>query len=117
MANSLDAKNARITYARLEIEDHDILTFMVGLEFSGYSQGFGGYALDHYDRDSKRKPASGRGLEAMRLIMETVGVREWSELKGKMCRAYESHDNKLVIGNILEEKWFDLDAFMKDPSQ
>lgn len=48
--------------------------------------------------------------------MEVVGVRSWEDLKGKYIRYGDNGLNSRVtkIGNILEDKWIDIDDFMKN---
>lgn len=120
----MEIKNAKIDYVKLYIEDHDILTFHIGLNLSG--GGFcalGGYALDQAFRinkdddkwqyDRKSSPA---GLDCMRKIMEVVGVKSWEDLTGRYIR-YEDNGLKsrvAKIGNIIEDKWIDIDDFMKN---
>lgn len=113
----METVNAKITKATLFIEDHGILTFYVFLEWLGGGQGLGGYALDQYDRDQKKRSIGhGPGLIAMRRIMETVGVTAWDKLDGQLCRV--QHDGwgssrAPIIGHILDDKWFDLKKFME----
>jgi len=87
--------NARIEYAFLGFEDHNIFTCMIGLKIDGCQQGFGGYDL----RNKECSLFLGR-------ILEVVGVREWKDLQGKYCRA--KRDNGLIveIGHIIDDKWF-----------
>ena len=120
----MEIKNAKINYVQLYIEDHDILTFDIGLNLSG--GGFctlGGYALDQTFRinkdddkwqyDRKSSPA---GLDCMRKIIEVFGVRSWEDLKGRYIRYEDNGLNSRVtkIGNIIEDKWIDIDDFMKN---
>ena len=49
-------------------------------------------------------------------IMDVVGVRRWEDLKGQYIR-YEDHgwgSTVTVIGNIIKDKWFDIDKFFKE---
>lgn len=118
----MEIKNAKINYVKLYIEDHDILTFSIGLDLGGSVCALGGYALDQSFRINKNddewvydRKSSPAGLDCMRKIMEVVGVRSWEDLKGKYIR-YEDNGLKsrvTKIGNILEDKWIDIDDFMK----
>lgn len=105
-------QNAKISNVSLGLEDHGIFTCFLSLELGGSSViGFGGYALDSYEKDDKkRKDTSGIGLEFIRTILDTVGVEKWEDLKGKYI-AVELEDDYAgpVVGirNVLEEdKWF-----------
>lgn len=67
--------NAKITSADIFIEDHDVLTFMIGIESSaGWSTNIGGFYLDWTDKEEKRVPATYTST-VIRAILETVGVR------------------------------------------
>lgn len=109
--------NAKITNVSLEIEDHDIMTFWIYLEWNGGGQGLGGYCLDRYDRVKKCRFGWGPGLTAIRHIMEVAGVKKWEDLKGKLIRAKIDSlgsSRPPIIGHIMDEKWFDLKEFMEN---
>lgn len=42
----MEIKNAKIDYVKLYIEDHNILTFSIGLDLGSGGCALGGYALD-----------------------------------------------------------------------
>lgn len=118
----MEIKNAKIDYVKLYIEDHDILTFSIGLDLGGGYCVLGNYALDQSfriednDKWNYERKSSPAGLDCMRKIMEVVGVRSWEDLKDKSIR-YEdnglgSHVTK--IGNIMKDNWIDIDDFMKN---
>ncbi len=111
----LESSNARIKSTMLGVEDHGILTFFIHLEWAGACQGLGGYGLDYQkSRDDETRVGNGCALIAIRKILEVVGVRRWEDLPGQLVRIKEGHDHKLIIGNIIEDVWFDLDAFVKE---
>ena len=77
--------NAKITSADIFIEDHDILTFAIGIETSaGWSTSIGCFYLD-WTKDEERVPAPYTS-KVIRAILETIGVRSWNELVGKYIR-------------------------------
>ena len=49
----MEIKNAKIDYVGLYIEDHDILTFGIGLDLGSGGCALGGYALDQSFRVDK----------------------------------------------------------------
>lgn len=49
----MEIKNAKIDYVKLYIEDHNILTFSIGLDLSSGGCALGGYALDQSFRVNK----------------------------------------------------------------
>ena len=57
----------------------------------------------------------GPGMESIARIMDTVGVAKLSDLKGKYIRAAITGDKRLkIIGNIINNKWFDIESFFED---
>lgn len=112
----MEIRNAKITSTMLGREDHGILTFMIFVEFYGAGCGIGGYALDQYDRATENRVFSAKGLEAISKILETVGVDQWEELKGKYIRVKDNGVGSTVdeIGNLMEEKWFNLREFFQE---
>ena len=110
-------KNALIESTMLGREDHGIMTFFVFIKFDGcMSCGFGGYALDQYDKDTKTRVFTAKGLEALSLILEVAGVERWEDLPGKYIRFEDNGLGSTVdkIGHIMENKWFDLREFFSN---
>ena len=47
--------------------------------------------------------------------MDTVGVTKLSDLEGRYIRTAVAEDRRLkIIGNIINDKWFDIESFFKD---
>lgn len=109
----MEIRNAKITSTMLGREDHGILTFMVFVEFGCSGCGIGGYAIDQYDRSTGKRVFSGKGLEAISKILETVGVDKWEDLPNKYIRIKDNGWGSTIdeIGNLMEEKWFNLREF------
>lgn len=102
-------KNAIIESTMLGREDHGLMTFMIFVKFDkGYSCGIGGWALDQYDNNTKTRVFQAKSMEVISKILEVVGVETWEELPGKYIR-FEDAGTK--IGNIIENKWFDIREF------
>jgi len=77
-------KLAKITSARLEIQDRDILGFWIMVDYEeGLSQGVGGIALDEYDKEKNERVGTAYGCEMIRQVLLTVKVNDFSEMKGK----------------------------------
>ena len=51
----------------------------------------------------------------MMRIMDVVGVSRWEDLKGEYCRVESEGWGSSIhkIGNIMKDKWFDIDQFFK----
>lgn len=110
-----EIENAKITGTMLGREDHGILTFELFLDFGGACCAFGGYALDMYDISTDKRIVSAAGLQAISEILDCVGVEKWEDLTGKYIRCEsEGWGGRVVaIGNIIEDKWFDIVDFFK----
>jgi hypothetical protein len=102
----------------LGMEDHGIVSCMLYMKFDGSGQGFGGYTLDEYREDLKRRIGCGWGMEFIMRTLAAVGVEKWEDLKGKYCRV--RHDKPgfggkiIAIGHIIEDRWFDAVAFSNE---
>jgi hypothetical protein len=111
-------QNARIRRTTLGYEDHGILTFMLILEWPGAGVGFGGYALDRPERNEDNvtiRRGSAFGMEAIRSVLEVVGVEKWEDLPGQPVRIDGGGWGEKVarIGHIMEDKWLDLSELAK----
>lgn len=108
-------KNARIRSTMLGREDHGIMTFMIYIDTDKFSCGVGGYALDESDHVTRTRVFRAESMEAISKILEVVGVDKWEDLPGKYIRFEDPNRGGVVtkIGNIVEEKWFDLKVFFE----
>lgn len=66
---------ARLTRARLHIEDHGILTILLDFvgETDGWGQSYGGYGMGARDH--------GFGSACIKEILEAYGKTDWDELR------------------------------------
>lgn len=109
--------NVKIINASLTMADHGCLTFLITVEGSGIGVSLGGYCIGHGYLGAKEfKSENGKGLVAMMRIMDVVGVTKWEDLKGKYCRIKSDGWGSRVttIGNIIEDKWFDMEGFFQN---
>lgn len=104
--NAIERKNAIITSATLGIEDHGILTVGLCFEYECGGQCFTGIALDQYDKAKKRRVGTAYGTEFVLRVLATVGVSEWSQIKGKHVRVEAEMSKVHAIGNIVKNVWF-----------
>ena len=112
-----EIKNVKITNVSLTMADHGCLTFYLTLEGDGWGINYGGYCIGLGFLGSDSFTAeNGSGLVAIMRIMDTVGVERWEDLKGKYIRIVHEGWGSSVkkIGNIIEDKWFDIDEFFKN---
>jgi len=109
--------NAKITDTSIIMGDHGCLTFLIELESGALCVSYGGYCIGNGFLGSDTFSAdNGSGLVAMMRIMDVVGVERWEDLKGKYVRFVADGWGSSVkkIGNIIEDKWFDIEEFFKE---
>lgn len=106
-------RNAQITSTMLGREDHGIMTFMIFVDAGAYHCGIGGYAIDGYDKETKTRVFTAKGMEAISKILEVVGVDKWEDLPRKYVRIVDNGRGTTIeeIGNLMEDKWFNLREF------
>lgn len=108
--------NAKITGVTINMSNHACLTFQLFLEGDGWVSSYGGYCIGFgYLGATNFSSENGGGLVAMMRIMDVVGVERWEDLKGKYVRVVDNGWGSSItkIGNIVEEKWFDIDEFFR----
>lgn len=111
-------ENALITNVDLSMADHGCLTLAMTLEGGGWGVVYGGYCLGkgYLGADDDFFDGSAAGMEYLMRIMDTVGVEKFQDLKGKYVRvAAKGWGNSVkIIGNIINDKWFDAETFFAD---
>lgn len=115
--NMVKIENAKISKVSITMADHGCLTFYVHLVGVGWEGNLGGYVIGHGQlgwNDDEFKSNSGLGLVALMRIMNVVDVDTWENLKGKYCRVIIDNQTIKGIGNIISDKWFDVDKFFKE---
>lgn len=114
---SKEIYNVKITGTAITMADHGCLTFYVTVEGAGMGCSLGGYCIGHGYLGSKEfRAEKGNGLVAMMNIMDVVGAEKWEDLKGKYCRVACNRFGETVdeIGNLIDEKWFNLRKFFEE---
>lgn len=109
-------ENALIKNVDLSMADHGCLTLAITLDGGGWGCVYGGYCLGHGYLGSDHFDGSASGMESIMRIMDTVGVERFQDLKGKYVRVATKGLGSPVkiIGNIIEDKWFDIETFFAD---
>jgi hypothetical protein len=107
--------NGKIVRTMLGTEDHGIMSFFVFVEWPGAGCGLGGYCLDSHVPPDKRA-GHGHSYQAIRCILETVGVDAWEKLPGTLIRLEDNGAGSRLtkIGHIMEDRWFDIETYMKE---
>ena len=106
-------KNAKITSTMLGREDHGIMTFMIYIDAGDFSCGVGGFCLDEFNATTQTRVFRAESMEAISEILNVVGVNKWEDLPGKYIRFEDNGFGSTVtkIGNIVNDKWFDMKNF------
>lgn len=114
-------QNAKITSASLNMENHGCLTLDLCLEGQGWGCVFGGYCLGkgYLGADFDYFKGYSSGMKAIMLIMDVVGVESLEDMNGKYVRvATKGWGNCVkIIGNIMNDKWFDYESFFNDEKE
>ena len=114
-------ENALIESVDLSMADHGCLTLAMTLKGGGWGVVYGGYCLGkgYLGADDNFFSGSASGMEYLMRIMDTVGVERFQNLKGKYVRvATKGLSGPVkIIGNILEDKWFDAETFFTDKNE
>ncbi len=106
-------ENAKITHADLSMADHGVLCYELTLEGRGWGCVYGSRVIGKGYLGAKDFEGYASGIEAIMLIMDTVGVSRWSELNGKYVRVEMGSWGDPInrIGHVIEDKWFDQQSF------
>lgn len=114
-------ENAFIESVDLSMADHGCLTLAMSLNGGGWGVVYGGYCLGHgyLGADDDFFSGSADGMEYLIRIMDTIGVERFQNLKGKYVRIATKGWSSTVkiIGNIIEDKWFDAETFFEDKKE
>lgn len=109
-------ENAKITSVDLSMADHGVATLRLVLEGAGWGCVYGGYVLGKGYLGADKFEGSAKGMESIIRIMDVVGVEQFNDMTGKIVRVATTGwaDSIKIIGNVLSDKWFDIDSFFKD---
>lgn len=108
-------ENAKITNVDLSMEDHGCLTLSMALDGYGWGCVYGGCCLGKGYLGASKFEGSAKGLEYIMRVMDTVGVSKLKDMEGRYIRvATQGWGSSIkIIGNIIEDKWFDPTEFFK----
>lgn len=107
-------ENAKITSTSISMADHGCLVISFSIEGCGWGCSVGGWRNGVGSLGAKTWKGWGSAVVAMMKIMDTVGVYRWEDLKGKLIRVEIPGPGACSIykiGNVIEDKWFDLKDF------
>lgn len=109
-------ENAQISKVSISMADHGLLTFTIFVKGHGWCCSLGNYMNGVGHLGAKEWKGNGSAIVAMMKIMDTVGVDKWENLEGKYVRVKSEGWGSTMqcIGNLIEDKWFDLKEFFKN---
>ena len=112
-------ENAKITKVDLSMADHGCLCAEIVLEGDGWGCVYGGFKIGSGYLGAKEFKGYEPGTEYIMRIMDTVGVSKYNHMVGKYIRVATLGwgDTIKIIGNIVEDKWFDTKSFFEDKKQ
>lgn len=64
-------------------------------------------------KETKTRVFKAKSMESISELLDVVGVDKWEDLPGKYIRFEDNGRSSSItkIGNIIEDKWFDLEEF------
>lgn len=121
IAEGYKIENALITRVDLSTADHACTCLEITLDGGGWGCVYGGYNLATGGTYLNREEIKGsaRGFKAILYIMHTVGVDRLFDMKGKYVRvATKGWGGTIkIIGNIINDEWFDYGTFWEDKEE
>lgn len=107
-----EIRNAIIKKTTLGYEDHGILTFWLHCEGDGWGCGFGGFALDAYDKATDRRVSTAFGAACISAVLQTLELDCWEKLPGTAVRVdTEGLGGRIRrLGHLIKDQWLDIAA-------
>lgn len=111
----MEIENVQISKVSISMADHGLLTFTIFVKGRSWSCSLGNYMNGVGHLGAKEWKGNGSAIVAMMKIMDTVGVEKWEDLEGKYVRVKSEGWGGTMhgIGNLIEDKWFDLKEFFE----
>ena len=103
----MNTENAVIGETFLGYEDHGIFTAYIQLRGSGWVQSFGGYSLDTYDEEEKKRVSTAFAGDWITSVLNTLKVPSWEKVRGQAVRMRSDGQKIVSIGHLIDDKWFD----------
>lgn len=114
-------ENATITKVDLSMADHGCLTLSMVLDGGGWGCVYGGYVLGkgYVGASDEFFEGSKKGMESIMRIMDVLDCDAFNQMKGKIIRvATEGLRSSIkIIGNAINDKWFDAESFFEEEDE
>lgn len=114
-----ELKNAKITDVSLTMGNYGCLTSQLVAQPFPFNTSHGGRCLGYGYLGSKKFTGSPNGIEYLMRIMDVAGVESWGDLENKYVRVATKGwgDSVKIIGNLIDDRWFDSDSFFADAEE
>lgn len=111
-----EIKNAKVTHVDLSMADHGVICLEMTLKGNGWGVVFGGVVLGQGYVGAKEFNGSAEGMEYIMRIMDTLNSSKFNDMFGKYVRVATKGwgESVKIIGNIMDDKWFDAESFFND---
>ena len=112
-------RNAKIYDADLDMSDHGCIALRMPIEGCGFGCVLGGECLGHGYLGAKEFDSYEKSLEYIMRIMDVVGVERFNDLQDKYIRVVTKGWGGYIkiIGNLINDKWFDMGSFFDKGKQ
>ena len=109
-------ENCKISHVDLSMADHGCMTLGVCLEGKGFGVIYGGRCLGHGYLGAENFDSAPNAMEYIMRIMDVVGCERFSSMEGRYVRVATKGwgSNIYIIGNIIDDKWFDQSSFFNE---
>ena len=109
-------ENAKISFVDFSMADHGCFTLSIGLEGYRWYIVYGGRCLGHGYLGAEEFDSAPNVSEYIMRIMDVIGCEKFNSMAGKYIRvANKGWGSKIeIIGNIIDDKWFDQESFFRD---
>lgn len=109
-------ENCKISHVDLSMADYGCLTLKICLDGGGWGCVYGGRNLGHGYLGADNFDSAPNAMEYIMRIMNVVGCEQFNSMKGKIIRvAHKGFGSTVdIIGNVIEDKWFDQTSFFND---
>lgn len=120
IAEGYEISNMRIDDVSLSMADWGCLIICLSLH-GQFGVGYGGYSLGkgYLGAPDDYFEGSAKGMESIIRIMDVIGVTDLMRAPGHYVRVARkwSESNVYIIGNIIEDKWFDYGTFFSENTE
>ena len=117
LGSGYEIRNAKITSVDLDMRDNGCMTLLLVIEGAGWGCCYGGRVLGkgYVGANPEFFEATGKGMIYIMRIMDMLKCDRFNDMEGKYIRVATKGFGSTVniIGNIINDKWFDAESFFQ----